>query len=86
MIISDGNKLLQDKLVKFLKGQKEWIRSGGSDHIIVAHHRNSIYHVRRELSSSIFILADFGRNAPFMANVKKDVVAPYKHTYCWNFC
>lgn len=42
MIISDGNKLLQDKPVKFLKGQKEWIRSGGSDHIIVAHTEGTI--------------------------------------------
>lgn len=74
-----SNPLLQERLVKFLKGQEEWTRSGGKDHVIVSHHPNSLRYARAKLSSSMFILADFGRHAPAVANVGKDVVAPYKH-------
>lgn len=73
------NKLLQDKLVEFLTAQKEWKRSGGRDHIIVAHHPNSMLDSRSKLFPCMFILADFGRYPPSIANVDKDVVAPYKH-------
>ncbi|KAK1319772.1 putative glycosyltransferase [Acorus calamus] len=73
------NKLLQDKLVKFLMDQEEWKWSGGSDHVIVAHHPNSMLDARTKLWPSMFILADFGRYPPNIANVEKDVIAPYKH-------
>ncbi|XP_062113739.1 probable arabinosyltransferase ARAD1 isoform X2 [Humulus lupulus] len=74
-----NNKLLQDKLVRFLTAQKEWQRSGGRDHLIVAHHPNSLLDARMKLWPATFILADFGRYPPNIANVEKDVIAPYKH-------
>ncbi|CAL9197474.1 unnamed protein product [Musa hybrid cultivar] len=73
------NKLLQKKLVQFLTAQKEWKRSGGRDHIIMAHHPNSMLDARTKLWPCMFILADFGRYFPHVANVEKDVIAPYKH-------
>jgi len=73
------NKLLQEKLVKFLTAQKEWKRSGGCDHLIVAHHPNSLLDARTKLWPATFILSDFGRYPPNIANVEKDVIAPYKH-------
>lgn len=73
------NKLLQDKLVKFLTVQEEWKRSGGRDHIVMAHHPNSLLDARMQLWPSMFILSDFGRYPPNIANVEKDVIAPYKH-------
>lgn len=74
-----NNKMLQEKLVKFLMGQEEWKRSGGRDHIILAHHPNSLLDARIKLWPALFILADFGRYPPNIANVEKDVIAPYKH-------
>ncbi|KAL8489040.1 hypothetical protein ACS0TY_025082 [Phlomoides rotata] len=73
------NDLLQEKLVAFLISQKEWKRSGGKDHIIVSHHPNSLLYARMKLWPSMFILADFGRYPPMVANVEKDVIAPYYH-------
>ncbi|XVE62468.1 hypothetical protein DITRI_Ditri06bG0120200 [Diplodiscus trichospermus] len=73
------NKVLQANLVKFLTAQKEWKRSGGRDHIIMAHHPNSMLNARMQLWPAIFILADFGRYPKNIANVEKDVIAPYKH-------
>ncbi|XP_059462517.1 probable arabinosyltransferase ARAD1 [Corylus avellana] len=73
------NKLLQEELVRFLTAQKEWKRSGGHDHLIVAHHPNSLLDARMKLWPATFILADFGRYPPNIANVEKDVIAPYKH-------
>uniref|UniRef100_A0A1D1YH43 Putative glucuronosyltransferase Os01g0926700 n=1 Tax=Anthurium amnicola TaxID=1678845 RepID=A0A1D1YH43_9ARAE len=73
------NKLLQEKLVNFLVDQEEWKRSGGRDHIVVAHHPNSMLDARMKLWPCMFILADFGRYPPNVANVEKDVIAPYKH-------
>ncbi|XP_059668196.1 probable arabinosyltransferase ARAD1 [Cornus florida] len=73
------NTLLQEKLVKFLTAQEEWKRSGGCDHIILAHHPNSMLDARTKLWPAMFILADFGRYPPNIANVEKDVIAPYKH-------
>ncbi|KAJ0978615.1 hypothetical protein J5N97_014089 [Dioscorea zingiberensis] len=32
------NKMLQNKLVQFLVSQEEWKRSGGRDHVVMAHH------------------------------------------------
>ncbi|XP_059296110.1 probable arabinosyltransferase ARAD1 [Lycium ferocissimum] len=73
------NVLLQEKLVAFLTAQEEWKRSGGKDHIIIAHHPNSLLDARMKLWPAIFILSDFGRYPPTVANVEKDVIAPYKH-------
>ncbi|OMP08155.1 Exostosin-like protein [Corchorus olitorius] len=74
-----NNKVLQAKLVKFLTAQKEWKRSGGKDHIVMAHHPNSLLNARMQLWPAMFILADFGRYPLNIANVDKDVIAPYKH-------
>lgn len=74
-----ANSLLQEKLVTFLTAQDEWKRSGGNDHIIIAHHPNSLLDARTKLWPAIFILSDFGRYPPTIANVEKDVIAPYRH-------
>jgi hypothetical protein len=73
------DKLLQEKLVRYLVAQPEWKRSGGADHVIVPHHPNSLLHARATLSPAIFILSDFGRYHPRVASLEKDVIAPYKH-------
>ncbi|GMH29967.1 hypothetical protein Nepgr_031810 [Nepenthes gracilis] len=73
------DKMLQEKLVKFLQVQEEWKRSGGLDHVIMAHHPNSMLEARNQLWPAMFILSDFGRYPPNIANVQKDVIAPYKH-------
>jgi len=73
------NKMLQERLVQFLMGREEWKRSGGRDHVIVAHHPNSMVHARRKLGSSILVLADFGRYPSKIANIQKDIIAPYRH-------
>ncbi|XP_061372524.1 probable arabinosyltransferase ARAD1 [Gastrolobium bilobum] len=73
------NKVLQEKLVKYLTAQEEWKRSGGRDHLILAHHPNSMLDARMKLWPATFILSDFGRYPPNVANVEKDVIAPYKH-------
>nr|GMC90199.1 probable arabinosyltransferase ARAD1 [Ipomoea batatas] len=73
------NVLLQEKLVTFLTAQEEWKRSGGKDHIVLAHHPNSLMDARSKLWPAMFILSDFGRYPPSVANVEKDVIAPYKH-------
>lgn len=73
------NTVLQNKLVGFLKGRDEWKRLGGKDHLITAHHPNSMSIVRKKLGPAVFILADFARYPLEIANLKKDVIAPYKH-------
>lgn len=73
------DKVLQDKLVKYLEAQDEWKRSGGVDHVILAHHPNSLLYARNQLWPAIFILSDFGRYPPNIANVQKDIIAPYRH-------
>ncbi|KAL5834900.1 hypothetical protein ACOSQ4_014397 [Xanthoceras sorbifolium] len=70
---------LQDKLVDYLTNQELWKQSDGKDHLIVAHHPNSLSTARMKLWRATFILADFGRYPPNIANVDKDVIAPYKH-------
>lgn len=74
-----GDRVLQQELVKLLERRKEWKRFGGMDHLIVAHHPNSMLTARKRLSSSMFVLSDFGRYSTKIANLKKDVIAPYKH-------
>lgn len=73
------NDILQERLVEYLKGRDEWKRFGGKDHLIMAHHPNSMLIARWKLGSAMFVLADFGRYANEIANVDKDVIAPYKH-------
>ncbi|RDX75384.1 putative S-sulfocysteine synthase, chloroplastic, partial [Mucuna pruriens] len=73
------NKVLQEKLVQHVTAQEEWKRSGGRDHVILAHHPNSMLDARMKLWPGSFILSDFGRYPPNIANVEKDVIAPYKH-------
>ncbi|CAK8565269.1 unnamed protein product [Lathyrus sativus] len=73
------NKMLQDRLVRFLRGRKEWKHAGGKNHLIVAHHPNSLLDARRNLASAMLVLADFGRYPVELANIKKDIIAPYKH-------
>lgn len=73
------NDVLQENLVKYVTAQKEWKRFGGRDHLILAHHPNSMLEARYQLWPATFILADFGRYPSNVANVKKDVIAPYKH-------
>ncbi|KAL5059034.1 hypothetical protein RYX36_030638 [Vicia faba] len=73
------NRVLQEYLVSFLMSQEEWKRSGGRDHLILAHHPNSMLDARMKLWPATFILSDFGRYPPNIANVEKDVIAPYKH-------
>ncbi|KAJ4892812.1 Exostosin family protein [Raphanus sativus] len=70
---------LQDKVVKFVTAQEEWKHSGGKDHVIMAHHPNSMSTARHKLYPAMFVVADFGRYSPRVANVDKDIVAPYKH-------
>ena len=73
------NKMLQQRLVQFLMGREEWKRYGGMDHVIVEHHPNSILHARRKLGSAMLVLADFGRYPSQLANINKDIIAPYRH-------
>lgn len=75
----DRNVELQEKLVQILLRQDPWRRSGGRDHVILMHHPNSLHVARERLSSATFIVADFGRYPPQVANAVKDVVAPYLH-------
>ncbi|CAO2833411.1 unnamed protein product [Amaranthus hypochondriacus] len=73
------DKNTQDELVEYVVAQKEWKRSGGIDHIVMAHHPNSLLFARNQLWPAMFILSDFGRYSPNVANVQKDIIAPYRH-------
>lgn len=73
------DRMLQEKLVRFLVGRKEWRRKNGKDHLIVAHHPNSMLIARKKLSKGMFVLSDFARYPRKIANLDKDVIAPYKH-------
>ncbi|CAO2172932.1 unnamed protein product [Urochloa humidicola] len=73
------NRRLQAELVKYLMRKEQWRRWGGRDHLIVPHHPNSMMEARKRLSGAMFVLSDFGRYSPDVANLKKDVIAPYKH-------
>ncbi|KAL9271124.1 putative arabinosyltransferase ARAD1 [Drosera capensis] len=75
-----ANQIWPDgRLVEFLMSRHEWRRSKGKDHVLVAHHPNSMLYSRKKLGAAIFVLADFGRYPPKIANLRKDVIAPYKH-------
>lgn len=73
------NKKLQEELVQYLMSREEWKRKGGKDHLIVAHHPNSMLDARKKLGSAMFVLADFGRYPAEIANIEKDIIAPYRH-------
>nr|GMD32641.1 probable arabinosyltransferase ARAD1 [Ipomoea batatas] len=73
------NRALQDKVVQFLQSRDEWKRFGGRDHLVLAHHPNSMLVARKKLRSAMFVLSDFGRYPVQIANVAKDVITPYKH-------
>lgn len=73
------DRALQEKLVRYLAARPEWKRSGGADHVIVAHHPNSLLHARSALFPAVFVLSDFGRYHPRVASLEKDLVAPYRH-------
>lgn len=72
------NKKLQEKLVQFLLSHDEW-KHGRKNHLIVAHHPNSMLDARKKLGSAMFVLADFGRYPAEIANLEKDIIAPYRH-------
>ncbi|XP_076925876.1 putative arabinosyltransferase ARAD1 [Bidens hawaiensis] len=74
-----ANDVLQERLVEYLNGRDEWKRFGGKDHLILAHHPNSMLIARWKLGLAMFVLADFGRYDKQIANIDKDVIAPYKH-------
>ncbi|KAI3975707.1 hypothetical protein MKX01_023133 [Papaver californicum] len=73
------NRQLHDKLVEFLMSQPEWKKGGGKNHLIVAHHPNSMLGIKRKLGAAMFVLADFGRYLDAVANLDKDIIAPYMH-------
>ncbi|KAB8108660.1 hypothetical protein EE612_044535 [Oryza sativa] len=74
-----SDRQLQGELVRYLARREEWRRWGGADHLVVPHHPNSMMDARRRLSAAMFVLSDFGRYPPDVANLRKDVIAPYKH-------
>ncbi|GJR41920.1 putative arabinosyltransferase ARAD1 [Tanacetum coccineum] len=55
------HRVLQERVMEYLNGTEEWKRSGGKDHLIMAHHPNSMRLARRYLRPAMFVLADFGR-------------------------
>ncbi|KAE8805783.1 Xylogalacturonan beta-1,3-xylosyltransferase [Hordeum vulgare] len=65
------NRVLQAQLVKYLMRQDEWRRWGGKDHLVVPYHPNSMMQARKKLSAAMYVLSDFGRYPPDVANLKK---------------
>ncbi|KAI3917163.1 hypothetical protein MKX01_003612 [Papaver californicum] len=59
--------------------QPEWKKGGGKNHLIVAHHPNSMLGIKRKLGAAMFVLADFGRYSDAVENLDKDIIAPYMH-------
>ncbi|KAG0558410.1 hypothetical protein KC19_10G026400 [Ceratodon purpureus] len=74
----DRNQELQAELLAFLKAQPAWT-ARREDHVVVIHHPNSMVAMRKEFRRVMFVVADFGRYGSEVANLMKDVVAPYKH-------
>lgn len=70
---------VQKQLVKWVKSQPAWQAYQGSNHVVVIHHPNSMAATREQLRHVMFVVADFGRYDMKIANLGKDVVAPYKH-------
>lgn len=78
-LVGDKNQQLQENLLTYLRKQPAWQASGGKDHILVIHHPNSMFAMRDFFRNVMYVVADFGRYAPEVANMEKDIVAPYKH-------
>lgn len=47
--------------------------------MIPMHHPNAFRFHRSQVNASILIVADFGRYDKSLANLRKDIVAPYVH-------
>ncbi|XP_024398479.1 probable arabinosyltransferase ARAD1 [Physcomitrium patens] len=75
----DRNQELQVNLLSFLRSQPAWRASNGADHVLIIHHPNAMVYKREQFRSAMFVVADFGRYDAEVANIAKDVVAPYKH-------
>lgn len=73
------DRALQRRLLRYLAAQPEWRRSGGRDHVVLAHHPNGMLDARYRLWPCVFVLCDFGRYPTGVANLDKDVIAPYQH-------
>ncbi|XP_062211101.1 probable arabinosyltransferase ARAD1 isoform X2 [Phragmites australis] len=73
------DRALQRRLLRYLAARPEWRRSGGRDHVVLAHHPNGMLDARYKLWSCVFVLCDFGRYPPSVANLDKDIIAPYRH-------
>lgn len=73
------DRALQRRLLEFLAARPEWRRAGGRDHVVLAHHPNGMLDARYRLWPCIFVLCDFGRYPRSVANLDKDVIAPYRH-------
>ncbi|CAI9093224.1 OLC1v1028670C2 [Oldenlandia corymbosa var. corymbosa] len=73
------DRQLQVDLLYILHKSQYWQRSAGRDHVIPMHHPNAFRFHRDQLNASILIVADFGRYDKALANLQKDVVAPYVH-------
>ena len=69
----------QVDILKFLRESSYWQRSSGRDHVVPMHHPNAFRFLREEVNTSILVVADFGRYPKTMANLTKDIVAPYVH-------
>lgn len=74
-----GCFFFQVDVLKFLRDSNYWHRSAGRDHVIPMNHPNAFRYLREEVNTSILIVADFGRYHKIIANLSKDVVAPYVH-------
>uniref|UniRef100_A0A0A9DLM3 Exostosin GT47 domain-containing protein n=1 Tax=Arundo donax TaxID=35708 RepID=A0A0A9DLM3_ARUDO len=73
------DRVLQRRLLQYLAARPEWRRTGGRDHVVLAHHPNGMLDARYRLWPCVFVLCDFGRYPPSVANLDKDVIAPYRH-------
>lgn len=76
---NEFDRQLQVDILKFLRKSTYWQRTSGRDHVIPMHHPNAFRFLREQVNASILIVADFGRFPKSMSNLRKDVVAPYKH-------
>uniref|UniRef100_A0A0D9VTI0 Exostosin GT47 domain-containing protein n=1 Tax=Leersia perrieri TaxID=77586 RepID=A0A0D9VTI0_9ORYZ len=73
------DRALQRRLLAYLASRPEWRRSGGRDHVVLAHHPNGMLDARYKLWPCVFVLCDFGRYPTRVAGLDKDVIAPYRH-------
>lgn len=71
--------LFQADILQILRESPYWQRSAGRDHVIPMHHPNAFRFLRSGVNASILIVADFARYERSLANLRKDVVAPYVH-------